>query len=339
MKFQKDALRLDYEAEIKGIAETIRNAVLKTLHRKGAVVSVSGGIDSALCAALCVRALGKENVLVLFLPERDSSPESLRFGKLLAEKLGVASVTEDIAPILEASGCYRHQRQAVRMVFPDYNDGWKFKITIPSILDSNRLNVSRLTVQTPSGEKRSERMPAAAYLQLVAATNFKQRTRKMLDYYHADRLNYAVCGTPNRLEYDQGFFVKGGDGLADFKPIAHLYKTQVYAMARVLGVPDEICGRTPTTDTFSLPQTQEEFYFALPYDTMDLCLYGHNTGVPAAEVASVIGLTAEQVERVYRDIEVKRRTTRPLHLPALLMNDVPEITEKKKEAVSQTEHR
>lgn len=338
MKFSADVLRIDTEAEIQSIASTIREVVNRTMRRKGAVVSVSGGIDSAACAALCTRALGKKQVLALFLPERDSSPESLRFGKLLIDKLGIPSVTEEIAPILEAAGCYRHQRQAVRMVFPEYGDGWKFKISLPSILESNRLNVSRLTVHGPAGEVRSERMTAAAYLQLVAATNFKQRTRKMLDYFHADRLNYAVCGTPNRLEYDQGFFVKGGDGLADFKPIAHLYKTQVYAVARALGVPEEICGRTPTTDTFSLPQTQEEFYFALPYGKMDLCLWGFNHAVSAAEVAPAIGLTAEQVERVYRDIEVKRRTTLPLHLPAILMTDVPEIHARNKGAFHQTDH-
>jgi NAD+ synthase len=147
----------------------------------------------------------------------------------------------------------------------------------------------------------------------------------MMAYYHADRLNYAVCGTPNRLEYDQGFFVKGGDGLADFKPIAHLYKTQVFEVARALGVPVEILERTPTTDTFSLAQTQEEFYFALPYGLMDLCLYGHNHGVPAGEVAACIGLTADQVERVYRDIDGKRRGTLPLHVTSLLASPVPEI--------------
>ena len=160
------------------------------------------------------------------------------------------------------------------------------------------------------------RLPPAAYLQLVAATNFKQRMRKMIEYYHADRLNYAVAGTPNRLEYDQGFFVKQGDGAADVKPIAHLYKTQVYALAEYLGVPEEIRRRPPTTDTFSLPQTQEEFYFALPYDQMDLCLYAQNHGVAADEVAPRVGLTAEQVERVFRDIEAKRRATRYLHTAA-----------------------
>jgi NAD+ synthase len=175
-------------------------------------------------------------------------------------------------------------------------------------------------------------MTAAAYLMLVAATNFKQRTRKMFDYYHADRLNYAVCGTPNRLEYDQGFFVKGGDGLADFKPIAHLYKTQVYAVARALKEPEEILRRTPTTDTFPLPQTQEEFYFSLPYEKMDLCLYAHNRGLAPAEVAPVVGITPEQVERVYRDIDAKRRTTLPLHLPALLVDPVTEVQQLKSAA-------
>ncbi len=160
---------------------------------------------------------------------------------------------------------------------------------------------------------------------MVAATNFKQRIRTMIEYYHADALNYAVCGTPNRLEYDQGFFVKGGDGLADFKPIAHLYKTQVFALAGALGVPQEIRDRTPTTDTFSMPQTQEEFYFALPYPKMDLCLFAHNGGIPAEEVAPVVDLTIEQVQRVFADIESKRRGTRPLHLAAQLVRPVPEV--------------
>jgi NAD+ synthase len=168
-------------------------------------------------------------------------------------------------------------------------------------------------------------MTPACYLQLVAATNFKQRIRKMVEYYHADRLNYAVSGTPNRLEYDQGFFVKQGDGAADFKPIAHLYKSQVYALAEELGVPAEIRARPPTTDTFSMEQTQEEFYFALPYDKMDLCLYAMNHGISATEVAGAVGITAEQVERVFKDIESKRRTTSYLHMRPLLIEPVSEI--------------
>ena len=190
--------------------------------------------------------------------------------------------------------CYERQQEAIRTVFPDYGPDWKSKLTIPSLLDGDRLNVSRIVVEDPAGEVRSARLSAKAYLQMVAATNFKQRIRTMMEYYHADSLNYAVCGTPNRLEYDQGFFVKGGDGLADFKPIAHLYKTQVFALAAALGVPQEIRDRTPTTDTFSMPQTQEEFYFALPYPKMDLCLFAHNSGIHAEEVAPVVELRSSR---------------------------------------------
>jgi NAD+ synthase len=205
------------------------------------------------------------------------------------------------------------------MVVPEYGEGWKCKLTLPSILEGDRLNLTQHTVEDPQGRQRSERMPLAGYLQMVADTNFKQRTRKMMEYYHADRLNYAVAGTPNLLEYDQGFFVKQGDGAADFKPIAHLYKTQVYALAEYLGVPAEIRSRKPTTDTFSLAQGQDEFYFALPYPEMDLCLWGHNHSVAPADLAPVVGLTADQVQRVYLDIEAKRRVSRYLHATPLLV--------------------
>ena len=325
MTFSADILALNAHDEIEKLSLFIRGTVHETLRRKGAVVAISGGIDSSTCAALCAHALGKENVLALFLPERDSSPDSLQLGQCVAGRFALRSVTEPIESILAASGCYQRQLDAIRTVFPEYDDGWKCKIVLPSILKSDRLNVSSLTVQTPSGETRTERLAVSAYLQLVAATNFKQRTRTMMTYYHADRLNFAVCGTPNRLEYDQGFFVKGGDGLADFKPIAHLYKTQVYALARELGVPDEICRRYPTTDTFSLPQSQEEFYFALPYPQMDLCLYAHTHGIPAVDVAPVVGLTVEQVLRVFKDIETKRRTTLPLHLTSIVSEPIPGI--------------
>ena len=320
-----DVLRLDCAAAAAAIEGKIREQVLGTLRRRGAVVGLSGGIDSSVVATLCARALGQGRVVGLLMPERDSSCDSLRLGRLVADHLGIDVVLEDIAPTLAAAGCYVRQDEAIRTVFPEYGDGYRCKITLPSILDGNRFNLSELTIEAPSGERKTARMPLQAYLQLVAATNFKQRTRAMLEYYHADRLNYAVAGTPNRLEYDQGFFVKHGDGAADLKPIAHLYKTQVYALAAFLGVPEEIRRRPPTTDTFSMPQSQEEFYFSLPYREMDVCLYGRNHGMAAAEIASLVGLTAEQVERVYRDIDQKRRTTAYLHLKPLLVEPVPEV--------------
>jgi NAD+ synthase len=324
--FSKQVLDIDAAKVAAQIEDSLKAQVLTTLRRKGIVVGLSGGIDSSVVTALAARAFGPQRVLVLLMPERDSASESAALGRLLAHQLGVPTLLEELHEILAAAGCYRRQDEAIRSIFPDYRDGYRFKITLPSILDGNRLNISELTVESPTGERQTSRMTASAYLQMIAATNFKQRFRKLMEYYHADRLNYAVAGTPNRLEYDQGFFVKQGDGAADVKPIAHLYKSQVYALAEYLGVPEEIRRRPPTTDTFSLPQTQEEFYYALPYDKMDLCLYAHNHGVSPVEVAPAIGLTPEQVERVFKDIDQKRRTTRYLHARPLLVEPVSEIT-------------
>ena len=323
--FSDRVLDLDLDAESARIEESIREIVGTRLRRRGAVVGISGGIDSALVTALCARALGPQRVLGLLMPERDSSPESSRLGALVAESQGVRVETVDLEPALDAMGCYRYRDDAIRSVVPEYGAGWKSKIVLPEITDAARLNFFHVVAQSPDGATVRQRLPYAAYLQIVASTNMKQRTRKITEYFHADRLHYAVAGTPNRLEYDQGFFVKGGDGAADFKPIAHLYKTQVYALARAVGVPEEVLRRPPTTDTYSLAQSQEEFYFALPYPKMDLCLWALNHGVAAEEAAPVVGLTVPQVKNVYRDIEAKRGTTLVLHLPPILVEAVPEI--------------
>jgi len=315
------ALQLDATREVERIAAAVTTAVFSTLKRRGAVIGLSGGIDSSVSAALCVRALGPDRVLGLLMPETDSAAESTRLGRLLGESMGIRTYLEDITPILEAAGCYRRRDEAIRAVMPEYGAGCRSKIVLPNAADHDGYSVFSVVVQFPDGRQTSTRLTRDAYLGVVAATNFKQRVRKMMEYYYADRHQYAVMGTPNRLEYDQGFFVKLGDGAADVKPIAHLYKTQVYQLAKYLGVPDEIRRRQPTTDTYSLPQSQDEFYFSLPYDKLDLCLYGVNHEVPAADVAAAIGLTVRQVTRVYRDIASKRRATTYLHMPPMLITD------------------
>ena len=319
-----DYLRLDTTHEIGRIAQAVSDQILVQLRRRGVVLGLSGGIDSSVCAALCVKALGPERVFGLFMPEDDSEPDSLRLGRLLAEHLGISTALENIAPILHAAGCYSRRNEFIRQVCPTFGPNHRCKLVMSNVLSGSGFNMTSLVVESPEGRQERFRLPPAVYLGIVAATNMKQRTRKQMEYYHADRLNYAVVGTPNRLEYDQGFFVKNGDGAADVKPIAHLYKSQVYDLAAALGIPDEICRRPPTTDTFSLPQTQDEFYFSLPYDKMDLCLYGLNHDLPAAEIGSLIGLTAEQTELVYRDIRSKRRATEYLHSPPLLVTPVRE---------------
>ena len=320
-----DLLRIDPARCAEAITGVLRNQVFQELKRKGAVVGLSGGIDSSVVTALSARALGRDRVLALLMPERESSEDSLALGRLLADRLGIATIVEDITPILEAAGCYRRRDEMIRSVIPEYGPGYKCKIVLPD-LARNAYRIFSVVVQSPDGKETSERLTPEAYLGVVAATNFKQRVRKMMEYYHADRLNYAVMGTPNRVEYDQGFFVKNGDGAADAKPIAHLYKTQVYQLAEYLGVPEEIRRRPPTTDTYSLAQSQEEFYFSLPYDKMDLCLIGKNHDRSPDEVAEAAGLTREQVEHVYSDIMNKRRTTRYQHSKPLLVESVAEIS-------------
>ncbi len=258
-RFSAELLGLDCEREAERIVTALRKQVFRRFRKKGVVVALSGGIDSSTVGALAVRAFGTEKVLGLQMPERDSSADTLSLSRLIADYLRIEAIHEDISGILEAAGCYRRQEEAVRLVLPSYGPGWKSKIVLPSVVDSDQYRIFSIVAQSPSGERVEARLSLEAYLGLVAATNFKQRTRKMLEYYHADRLNYAVAGTPNLLEYDQGFFVKLGDGAADVKPIAHLYKTQVYQMAEYLGVPESIRNRPPTTDTYSMPQSQEEF--------------------------------------------------------------------------------
>ena len=323
--FSADVLKIDAAAVSADIESKIRDIVLQRLNRKGVVIAISGGIDSSVVAALCFRALGTSRVLGLMLPEADSSPDSLHFANLLAQSIGLRTYVEDIAGILTAAGCYQRRDEAIRKVIPEYTAAYKCKIVLPDQLNGNSYPIFSVVVESPLGERTKARLTLDSYLGVVAATNFKQRTRKMVEYYYADLYNYAVVGTPNRLEYDQGFFVKNGDGAADLKPIAHLYKTQVYQLAAYLGIPQEIQKRPPTTDTYSLDQSQEEFYFPLPYDRMDLCLYAKNNGLQPEEIAPAIGLTTEQVTRIYRVIDSTRSATRYLHRPPMLCEEVPEV--------------
>jgi NAD+ synthase len=314
-----DTLRLDAERTVEEISERMREVTYKDLRRRGAVIGLSGGVDSSLVAHLCAHAFGPERVLGVLMPEGESAPDTLDLSQVAADAAGVQTVVEDITHLLEVAGCYERRDAAIRSVMPEYAEGWKAKIVLPSLLGNARYSLFTVVAESPDGERHEARLTATAYREVVAATNFKQRVRKMLEYHHADRFDFAVIGTPNRLEYDQGFFVKNGDGSADVKPIAHLYKTQVYQLAEHMGVPAVIRERPPTTDTYALEQSQEEFYFSVPFDKLDLCLYAVHEGLPVEAAAAATGLDAEIVERVFKDIERKRRAAEYLLAPPILL--------------------
>jgi NAD+ synthase len=318
LKFSKSLININSEKVANEIIERIRHQVFTQLRRQGAIVGTSGGIDSSVVAALCSKALGPEKTIGILMPDKDNSAESKEVAIKLAETFGYRHELNDLTAALDGAGCYRIRNDGFRQVFPDWEDGWKAKIVLPTnILESNRLNIYRLAVESPSGEKMVKRLPLKAYLQIVAASNMKQRMRMLTVYYHAEHRNYAVVGTGNKNEYYQGFFVKYGDGGDDLKPIVHLYKTQVFQLAEYLGVPEEIRRRTPTTETYPASVSQEEFFFGLDFKTMDLLWFAKEGGFDPDDVAREMGLTREQVERVWNDIDQKQRTTEYLRMPPL----------------------
>jgi len=324
-KIKTDVLEINEEQVVSKITSRLRDILREDLHKRGYVIAMSGGIDSSVSAALCVEALGPSKVYGLLLPERDSDPASTERGQLLAKHLGIKYELQDIAPTLEAIGCYKWRDEAIISTFPEYGEKWKNKIVISGGV-KGRFNHFMLVVQDPNGKVFEKRLDLKEYLQIVAATNYKQRIRKTIEYFHADRLNYAVVGTPNRLEYDQGFFVKNGDGSADIKPIAHLYKTQVYKLARYLELPEEITSATPTTDTYSMEQGQDEFYFALPYQKMDYALWAYNNHISAKDLAEYLEIDCEQAKWIFNDIKTKRSTTAYLHAKPMLLDNIFENT-------------
>jgi len=315
--FSKEIILLENVEEVAdNIVKQIQTDVNKNLKRFGGVVGISGGIDSSVCMALAAKALGPDNVLGVMLPEHDSSPDSEMLAQELADKFDVKAIKEDVTGALKGFGCYERRDEAVKRVFPEYDpETWKMKIGIrQSGLYNNLPPIFSLTVIDKNGNEKDKILHTKEYLQIVAASNFKQRSRMTMLYYHAEALHYAVIGTPNKHEQEQGFFVKYGDGGADVMPIGNLYKTQVYQLAEYLGVPEKIIERTPTTDTYSAEQSQEEFFYQLPFNLMDIYWYGFENGYDPAEVAEVMDETEDRVKALFRNFERKQRTTEYLRM-------------------------
>jgi len=313
MIFSKDILKIDCPRETDRIYDFIRRQLVR-LKRDGAVIGLSGGIDSALSAALCVKALGKDKVFGLMLPDKESSAQSEEFALKHARQLGIRAETVPITPMLEAFGTYEKRDSIAKSVFPEFTKDYKLKITLPSdILNKESFNFFTLTIVDPQGQTKTARLNNSQAKGIIAATCTKHRNRMLVQYYYAEKMNYFVCGTTNKSEALQGLFVKYGDGGVDIEPIAHLYKNQVFQLAEHLGVIKEIINRPPCPDTYSAPVTDEEWYFRMPYKMLDLLLYAWKNKVDASIVCKVMELTADQVTRVFKDFEHKYKATRHLN--------------------------
>ena len=314
MRFSNDILKLDPENEIRRICDFIKKNTL-SMRRDGVVIGLSGGIDSALCSELCVKALGRENVFGLILPEKDSSPVSEKYALKQAEKIGIKNEVINIESTLRGFGTYSKRDEVIRKIFPEYNEKYKIKIALPpDLLKRDAFNFFSLTIDDGKGNTKSVRLQKAILNTIIAATNTKQRTRMMHLYYYAEKMNYLVCGTTNRSELIQGFFVKYGDGGVDIEPIAHLYKTQVYQLSSQMGVVQEIQLRNPSPDTFSYEVSDEEFFFRMPYEKLDLLLFAWENKISIKEVCQVLNLNEDQVNRAFRDFNAKHEATEHLRM-------------------------
>jgi len=310
MTFSKANLIIDPSLEISRISDFIREMTLKNFKRKGAVIGLSGGIDSAVVAELCVRSLGEKNVLGLILPEKESNPVSSEFGRKHAEKMGIETITVDITQYLESCNVYQRKEAVIKKYFPEYDDSYRFHITLPqNLLEKDRFNYHSITIEDREGVRQKKRISGSDWLKISACQNIKQRTRMIQLYYYADKNNYIVSGTTNKTEVMQGFYVKFGDGGVDIEPMAHSYKMQVYELAKELMVIQDIIDRPPSADTYSLPVTDKELYFCIDYELLDFLLYSYANNVPHDQISSTLGLKQEQITRAFRDFKAKERAS------------------------------
>ncbi len=310
MNFNLDVLKIDPVQELDKLSKFIVDQVSVVYRRKGVTVGLSGGIDSACIAAVAVHAVGKEKVIGLVLPESESNPISSEYAIKHAQALGIEHRQIDITPTVDSVVMYKWRDEYLQKLIPEYKSGYKYNITLPTdLLARASFSFYRLQVQMPDGEIKNKRLNLDEFRAITSFANIKIRARMLHLYAEAERRNLLVAGTTNRTEFILGDFCKYGDGGTDIEPFTHLYKNQIYQLSDYLEVIPEIIDRQPSPDTFSLPVSDQEFFFRISFDKLDYLLFAWEHAVPTNDAAKVLDLSEDAVGRAYKDFDSKYRAT------------------------------
>ncbi len=315
MNFDRNILEIKNIGDIvQSLQNFIHEQVYDNFRKRGIVIGISGGIDSAVAAKLCCDAIGKENVLGIILPEKESNPQSQEFATKYCEKLGIKYEIEDVTSILDSSKIYQTREKIVEKYFPDYNQSCEYRLVFSENFDNDGLSIPYLEVNDESKQIHKIKLSLNDYFTITAATNIKHRIRMTRLYFYAEKNNFLVTGTTNKAEFQLGYFVKYGDGGVDIEPLANLYKTQVYQLGKYLDVPNEIIERKASPDTWSFDVSDEEFFYSLPYETVDLVLFAKEKSVPLNDIYSVLDLKEERVKRILNSLERKWKASKTLRV-------------------------
>jgi NAD+ synthase len=285
------------ETKINEVTKFIKNEVFEIYQKKGIVIGLSGGIDSAITAALSTKSIGSEKILGLILPEKESDVNSKNLALQIAEKYNIDTETIDITNILESFGVYENKEKIVKEKFPNYNEKCKYRVVVPSKLENN-IGMPFLEILDDENILHKLKISSFDFLNLTAATSIKHRVRMTMLYNYAEKNNFTVVGTTNKTEYLQGYFVKYGDGGSDIEPLVHLYKTQIYQIANFLKLPEEIINQDASPDVWSFKTSDEEFFYAVPYNIVDLILYGREKNLSINEIIKFSNLESEKIEKL-----------------------------------------
>jgi NAD+ synthase len=300
MKTSTEILELDYRSISEKIEDFIRR-IVQVCEKDGVIVGLSGGVDSSTTATLSVRALGRDRVFGLLMPERDSDPQRFKDAKQLASKLKIEHEILDLTPILREIGVYD--------ILPDETSKNK-KLLKERISELERVSTFEL---------KPEYLPIISIKSGRRGWRFavpKLRLRSIMLYFYALPRNLLVAGTTCKSEYLTSFYDEHGDGACDIAPIKGLYKTQVRQLARYLGVSESIISKPSSFDLFPSPKFTDEALMGISYETLDSILFYLEKEMKISEIARELDVNEDTVKRVENTVEMgKLRREMPFAAP------------------------